>query len=109
MESREANKQAKKKTSKKMNKRWWSRGTNVGLDRMSITSLCLRMDETLARKTHAWTSKQACKDAYKANGWHKQAQHRMEWKRGKVCMKQPESWRCLPSGYTQKRPLGRRM
>ena len=31
------------------------------------------MDDTLASKTHAWTCKQACKDAYKANGWHKQA------------------------------------
>ena len=31
------------------------------------------MDDTLASKTHAWTFKQACKDAHKANEWHKQA------------------------------------
>ena len=45
------------------------------------------MEDTLASKTHAWTCKQACKDPYKANGWHKlawQAYHRMERKNGKV-------------------------
>ena len=44
------------------------------------------MNDTLASKTHAWACKQACKDAYKPNGWHRQAwkaYHHMEWKRGK--------------------------
>ena len=53
------------------------------------------MDYTLASKTYAWTSKQVCKDAYKANGWHKQAwqaHHHMEWKMGNVCTKQTASW-----------------
>lgn len=31
------------------------------------------MDDTQTNKTHAWICKLACKDAYKANGWHKQA------------------------------------
>ena len=35
-----ANTQIKGQTSKKAHKRWCPRGTNVGLDRMSITSLC---------------------------------------------------------------------
>ena len=84
--SRKARKQAKKQTSKKTNKRWCLRGTNVGLDRMSITLWCWSMDDTLANKTHAWTCKQACKGAYKANGWHKQAwqaYYRTERKRGR--------------------------
>ena len=33
-------KEITKQTSKKANKRWCPRGTNIGLDRMSITSLC---------------------------------------------------------------------
>ena len=41
------------------------------------------MDDTLASKTHAWTCKQACKDAYKANGWHKQAWQAYGAKKGK--------------------------
>ena len=82
--NKKASKQAKKQTSKKTNKRWCPWGINVGLDRMSITLWCWSMDDTLASKTHAWTCKQACKGAYKANGWHKQAwqaYHRMKWKR----------------------------
>ena len=55
---------SKRQTSKKTNKRWCPRGTSVGLDRMSITSLCWSMDGTLVSKTHAWTCKQACKDAH---------------------------------------------
>ena len=41
------------------------------------------MDDTLARNTHAWTCRQSCKNAQKANGWHKQAwlaYHRTKWK-----------------------------
>ena len=41
------------------------------------------MDDTLASKTYAWTCRQTCKDAQKANGWHKQAwqaYYRMERK-----------------------------
>ena len=82
-ESRQTDKQTNKKR-KKANKRWCPRGTNVSLDWMSITSLCWSLDDTLASKTYAWTCKQACKDAKKANGWHKQARqayHCMEWKR----------------------------
>ena len=71
--SQKASKQAKRKTNKKANKRWCPQGTNEGLDLMSIASLRWSMDDTLASKTHAWTCKQACKDAYKANRWHKQA------------------------------------
>ena len=86
--SRKASKQAKKQTSKKTNKRWCPWGTNVGLDQISITSLCWSMDDTLASKTYVWTGKQACKEAYKANGWHKQAwqaYHLTDQKMGKVC------------------------
>ena len=61
--NKKARKQAKRQTSKKANKRWCPRGTNVGLDRMSITSLCWSVDNTLASKTHAWTCEQMCKDA----------------------------------------------
>ena len=118
--NRKAIKQAKKKTSKKQtskqenkqksNKRWCPRGTNVGLHRVSIASLCWSMDDTLASKTCAWTCKKACKDAYKANRWHTQAwqaYHCIKQKRGKVCMKQPASWRCVPSGciHTTTHPL----
>ena len=39
-ETRKRAKQARRQRSKKANKRWCSQGTNVGLDRMSITSLC---------------------------------------------------------------------
>ena len=39
-ESKKANQQEKRKTSMKTNRRWCSRGTNVGLDQMSIASLC---------------------------------------------------------------------
>ena len=38
--SKKASKQAKKQTSKKAKERWCPQGTNVGLDRMSIASLC---------------------------------------------------------------------
>ena len=38
--SKKARKQAKMQTSKKVNKGWRPQGTNVGLNRMSITSLC---------------------------------------------------------------------
>ena len=38
--SRIASKQAKRQTSKKGNKRWCPRGTNVGLDWVTIASLC---------------------------------------------------------------------
>ena len=69
--NKKASKQARRQTSEKTNKRWYSQGTNVGLDRMSITSLCWSIDDTLASKTQAWTCKQACKDANKANGWHR--------------------------------------
>ena len=68
-----ASKEATKQTSKKANKRWCPQGKNVGLDWMSIASLCWSMDDTLASKTHAWTWRQACKDAFKGNEWHKQA------------------------------------
>ena len=61
--NKKASKQARRQTSKKENKRWCLRGTNVGLDRMSITSLCWSMDDTLAIKTYAWTCEQECKDA----------------------------------------------
>ena len=61
--NKKASKQARRQTSKKANRRWCPRGTNVGLDQMSIISLCWSMDNTLASKTHAWTYKQACKDA----------------------------------------------
>ena len=61
--NKKATKQARRQTSKKANKRWCLQGTNVGCDRMSITSLCWNMDDTLASKTHAWTCKQACKEA----------------------------------------------
>ena len=40
MASKETRKQAKKQTSKKAKERWCPQGTNVGLDRMSIASLC---------------------------------------------------------------------
>ena len=39
-ESKKANQLAKRKTIKKTNRRWCPRGTNVGLDQMSMTSLC---------------------------------------------------------------------
>ena len=38
--SKKANQQARKERHKKANKRWCPQGTNVGLDRMSIASLC---------------------------------------------------------------------
>ena len=38
--SLEESKRAKRQTSEKVNKRWCPQGTNVGLDRMSIVSLC---------------------------------------------------------------------
>ena len=38
--NRQARKQERRQTSKKTNKRWCLQMTNVGLDRMSITSLC---------------------------------------------------------------------
>ena len=38
--SKKASKQAKRQTSKKANKGWFLRGTNVGLDWMFINSLC---------------------------------------------------------------------
>ena len=38
--NKKANKQTRRQTSKKINKRWCPRGTNVGLDQMSIISLC---------------------------------------------------------------------
>ena len=63
--SKKAIKQAKWQTSKKASKRWCPWGKNVGLDQMSIVSLCWSMDDTLASKTHAWTCKKACKDAKK--------------------------------------------
>ena len=53
--NKKASKQVRRQTSKKADKRWCLRGTNVGLYRMSITSLCWSMDDTLASKTHAWT------------------------------------------------------
>ena len=71
--NKKASKQTRRQTSKKTNKRWHPRGTNVGLDRMSMALLCWSMDDTLASKTDAWICKQACKDAYKANGWRNQA------------------------------------
>ena len=59
-----ASKETKKWEGKQARKQnWCPRGTNVGLDRMSITSLCWIMDNTLASKTHSWTCEQACKDA----------------------------------------------
>ena len=61
--NKKTTKQARWQTSKKASKRWCPRGTNVGLDRRSIISLCWSMDDTLASKTHAWTCEQACKDA----------------------------------------------
>ena len=67
------------------------------------------MDDTLASKTHAWACKQACKDAHKPNGWHRQAwkaYHHTEQKRGKVCMKQPASRRCILTGYIQQGLMG---
>ena len=66
--NQKASKLAKRKTSKKANKRWCPCGTNVGLDRVSIASLCWSVDDTLASKTHAWARKQGCKDAYKPMG-----------------------------------------
>ena len=59
---KQANKREDKQT-RKQKKSWCPQGTNVGLDRMSITSLCLSMDDTLASKTHAWTCKQESKNA----------------------------------------------
>ena len=50
---KKVNQQARRETRKKANKRWCPRGINVGLDRMSITSLCCSTNDTLARKTHA--------------------------------------------------------
>ena len=38
--NKDASKQARRPKNKKGNKRWCLRGTNVGFDRMSITSLC---------------------------------------------------------------------
>ena len=38
--NQKASKQAKRPTSEKANKMWCPQGTNVGLDLMSITSLC---------------------------------------------------------------------
>ena len=38
--NKDASKQVVRQTSKKANKRWCPRGTNVDLDQMSITSLC---------------------------------------------------------------------
>ena len=37
---RQASKQERRQISKKGNKRWCPQGTNVGLDKMFITSLC---------------------------------------------------------------------
>ena len=63
------------------------------------------MDDALSSKTHAWTCKQACKDAQKANGWHKQAwqaYHQAEWKKkeGRARMERPGTRRHIPNGYT---------
>ena len=60
MVSKEARKQTNKGKSKQ---KVVSTGTNVDLDPMSIASLYWSMEDTLASKTHAWTCKQACKDA----------------------------------------------
>ena len=38
--NKKASKQTRRQTSKKAKKRWRPQGTNVGLDQMSITSLC---------------------------------------------------------------------
>ena len=65
MASKETRTQVRRQTNKKAKKRWCPWGTNVGLEQMSMTSLCWSMDDTLASKTHAWTCKQACKDAKK--------------------------------------------
>ena len=57
------------------------------------------MDDALSSKTHAWTCKQACKDAQKANGWHKQAwqaYHQAEWKK----KKEGHAWSDLVPGDT---------
>ena len=51
--NKKASKQAKRQTSKKANNGWCPRGKNVSLDRVSISSLCWSMDDTLASKTHA--------------------------------------------------------
>ena len=110
--SRKVSKWVKGQTSKQVNKRGCLRGKNVGLDRVSIASLCWSMDDTLASKTYAWKCKQSCKDAKKADWWHKQAwlaHHRMERKRGKICTKQLASWWCIPNGYIQTRPRGCQM
>ena len=64
-----ASKEAKKKVNNQRENKQESKQKvvsvriNIGLDRMSIASLCWSMDDTLASKTHAWTCKQACKDA----------------------------------------------
>ena len=71
--SKKASKQVRKQTSKKENKRCCPWGTNVGLDWMSITSLCWSKEDTLASKTHAWTCEQACKDVY--GGTNKHGKH----------------------------------
>ena len=73
--NKKASKQAKRKTSKKANKRWCPQGTNVGLDRMSIASLCWSMDDTLAIKTHAWICKQACKHKKPMGDTNKHGKH----------------------------------
>ena len=54
--NQKANTQGSKQTSKqerRQTKDGVRKVTNVGLDRMSMTSLCCTMDDTLANKTHA--------------------------------------------------------
>ena len=58
--NKKASKQARRQTSKKANKRWCPQGTNVGLDQLSITSLCLStpdLDQNRAEKPSpsSWT------------------------------------------------------
>ena len=70
--SKKASKLVRRQTSKKQTKD----GVREGQMQVWIGCPllhCVEMDDTLTSKTHAWTYKQVCKDAYKANKWHKQA------------------------------------
>ena len=73
-------KQAKRQTSKQANKKWCPRGTNVGLDWVTITSLCWSMDDTLASKLmHKHVSKRVKMHQKPTCGTNKHGKHINAW------------------------------
>ena len=94
-------KHMKRQTSMLSNKKGCPRRTNVGLDRVSIVPLDWNMDDT---QTHAWTCRQACKDARKQR--KQTSGTKQAWQatlhRAEVCIQQTGTrGMCLTSGQTQ--------